>query len=122
MRKLLLALLILFPFSLEAAPPPGAKTIMMPIKMLCVPSFADMMGALTKDFAVHISSTFKVNDTLNVAIVENPDTGTIGILALTDDSTCIVFSGQFLQKFERPPNMAPPELNMEGNPYKEILL
>lgn len=122
MKKLLAALLLLIPLSLNAAPPPGAKTIMMPVQMMCVPSFPDMMGALTKDFAVHISATFQVNDTLQIVILENPNTGIGGVLAVTDDNTCIVFSGRFLQKFERPPNMPLPKMDMDGNPYKEILL
>ena len=122
MKKLLAALLLLIPISLNAAPPPGGKTIMMPVQMMCVPSFPDMMGALTKDFAVHISATFQVNDTLQIVILENPNTGIGGVLAVTDDNTCIVFSGRFLQKFERPPNMPLPEMDMDGNSYEEILL
>ena len=122
--KFLLSLLISIIFSVKshAGPPPNTKTIMMPVKMMCSPNFSDMIASLTTDFAVHIATTFQMNETLKVVIVENPNTGTVGVLTLSPNATCVVFSGQFMLKFERPPNMAPPALNMDGTPYQEIML
>ena len=122
MKKFLLVLLLLVPITIFAGPPENTRTIMMPLQMMCTPSFSDMISSLTKDFAVHISSTFQVNETLKIFMIKNPNTKVAGILAVTENNTCVVFSGKFLQNFERPPNMAPPELNMDGTPYKEVLL
>jgi len=122
MKKLLLALFFLIPITVFSGPPPNTKSIMMPVKMMCAPNFNDMIASLTTDFAVHISTTFQMNDSLKIVIVENPDTGIAGVLTLSPNATCVVFSGQFMLKFERPPNMAPPALNMDGTPYQEIML
>ena len=122
MKKFLLSLLLLVPLVAFGGPPPNTKTIMMPVKMMCTPNFSDMISSLTTDFAVHIATTFQMNESLKIVIVENPNTGTIGILTLSPNSTCVVFSGKFMLKFDRPPNMAPPALNMDGTPYEEIML
>lgn len=122
MKKLLLTLFLLVPLVTWAGPPPNTKTIMMPVKMMCTPNFSDMISSLTTDFAVHIATTFQMNENLKIVIVENPNTGTVGVLTLSPNATCVVFSGQFMLKFERPPNMAPPALNMDGTPYQEIML
>jgi len=122
MKKFLLSLLLLVPLVAFGGPPPNTKTIMMPVKMMCTPNFSDMISSLTTDFAVHIATTFQMNESLKIVIVENPNTGTVGILTLSPNATCVVFSGQFMLKFDRPPNMAPPALNMDGTPYQEIML
>ena len=76
-----------------------------------------MMGALTIDYAVHVSMTFMENPEAGIVVVENPDTGTAAILHTTQQRTCLMFSGRELKKFVRPDNMKPPEVEV-GPPTK----
>ena len=48
-------------------------------------------------------------------IVENPDTETAAIIRITEQSSCLIFSGIDLQHFTRPDGMAPPEASINRN-------
>ena len=92
-----------------AGPPKNATKHMVPYPVLCTPTMTEMIGALTKDYAVHISMTFEESPLSGIVVVHNPDTSTAAILHITTDRTCLVFSGLQLRMFERPDGMAPPE-------------
>ena len=64
------------------------------------------MGALITDYGVHISMTFSASQdqSRKVAIIENPVTNLAGVLMITDEQTCIAFSGEDRKVFVRPPN------------------
>ena len=64
------------------------------------------MGALIQDYGVHISMTFSasLDQSRRVAIIENPSTGLAGVLMITDEKTCIAFSGEDRKEFIRPPD------------------
>ena len=95
-----------------ASPPEGMVKQMIPFPAMCLPAtaeehhFAALMGALIDDYGVHISMTFSStpDQSQRVAIIENPDTGLAGVLMITDEQTCIAFSGQDRQEFIRPPD------------------
>ena len=91
-----------------AGPPENATKHMVPFPVICTPTMAEMMGALTKDYAVHISMTFEETPITGVVIVQNPHTQTAAVLHLTTERTCVVFSGLNMQLFVRPEGMAPP--------------
>ena len=93
----------------EAGPPPNAKKLMIPFPVICTPTMTEMMGALTEDYAVHISMIFEETPENGIVVVINPDTKTAAVLHLRADRTCLVFSGLNLQLFERPDGMAPPK-------------
>jgi len=76
--------------------------------VLCTPTLSSLMSALTIDYAVHVASTFTENPEAFIMIVENPDTETAAIIRITEQSSCLIFSGVDLQHFTRPENMAPP--------------
>ena len=95
-----------------AGPPEGMVKQMIPFPAMCLPAtveehhFAALMGALINDYGVHISMTFSASQdqSRRVAIIENPATGLAGVLMITDEQTCISFSGKDRQEFIRPPN------------------
>ena len=95
-----------------AGPPKGMVKQMIPFPAMCLPAtvaenhFAVLMGALITDYGVHISMTFSasLDQSRRVAIIENPATGLAGVLMITDEQTCIAFSGEDRQEFIRPPD------------------
>ena len=100
-----------------AGPPKDARQVMRPYPSICTPTLESILGAMTEDYAVHVSATFKESETSFVMIVENPNTGTMAVVHINiDGKACMVFSGRDLQRFERPEGMAPPkvDINKEG--------
>ena len=108
------SLLILLALSIPAygGPPEGMVKQMIPFPAMCLPAtvaenhFAVLMGALITDYGVHISMTFSArqDQSRRVAIIENPATGLAGVLMVTDEQTCIAFSGENRKEFIRPPD------------------
>ena len=92
-----------------AGPPEGAQKLMIPFPSVCTPGMKEMMGALTTDYAVHISMTFEETPITGIVIVHNPNTQTAAVLHISEARTCLVFSGLNLQMFDRPEGMAPPK-------------
>ena len=120
MKRLLLAALVAaFFMPAWAGPPEGMVKQMIPFPAMCLPAtvaenhFAVLMGALIADYGVHISMTFSASpDQSNrVAIIENPATGLAGVLMITNEQTCIAFSGEDRASFVRPPNHPVGEAN-----------
>ena len=107
-----LLLFIALTMSAFAGPPEGMVKQMIPFPAMCLPAtvaenhFAVLMGALIEDYGVHISMTFSASQdqSRRVAIIENPATGLAGVLMITDEQTCIAFSGEDRQGYIRPPN------------------
>ena len=112
MRFLLTILTFLITSSVLAGPPEGMVRQMIPFPAMCLPAtvekhhFAALMGALISDYGVHISITFSatLDQSKRVAIIENPATGLAGVLMITDEQTCIAFSGEDRKSYIRPPN------------------
>ena len=103
----------------SAGPPKGMVKQMIPFPAMCLPAtaaqnhFAVLMGALIQDYGVHISMTFSSSpdQSQRVAIIENPTTGLAGVLMITDEQTCIAFSGEDRKEFIRPPDHPMGEAN-----------
>ena len=89
--------------------PENAQKLMVPFPVICTPGMTEMMGALTTDYAVHISMTFEETPITGIVILHNPDTNTAAVLHISEARTCLVFSGLNAQIFERPEGMAPPK-------------
>ena len=112
MKKLIFSFLLLFPLVTFSGPPEGMVKEMIPFPAMCLPAtvaknhFAVLMGALIQDYGVHISLTFSASQdqSRRVAIIENPSTGLAGVLMITDEKTCIAFSGEDRKEFIRPPD------------------
>ena len=113
MKTLLAILTLLITSSVLAGPPENAQKIMVPYPSVCTPGMTEMMGALTTDYAVHISMTFEETPITGVVIVYNPNTQTAAVLHISEDRTCLVFSGLNALIFERPEGMAPPEVDVQ---------
>ena len=112
--KILLAVLALVSMSsVFAGPPENAQKLMIPYPSICTPGMTEMMGALTVDYAVHISMTFEETPITGVVIVHNPNTQTAAVLHVSEAMTCLVFSGLNLQMFDRPEGMAPPKEDVQ---------
>tara|TARA_R100001086_G_scaffold122071_1_gene62801 strand:- start:174 stop:527 length:354 start_codon:yes stop_codon:yes gene_type:complete len=114
-----LILFIALTMSAFAGPPEGAKKLMIPFPSLCTSGMTEMMGALTTDYAVHISMTFEETPITGVVIVHNPDTQTAAVLHISEARTCLVFSGLNAQTFVRPEGMAPPEESVQQD-FEEL--
>ena len=95
-----------------AGPPKNATKHMMPFPVICTPTVGDMMEALTKDYAVHISKTFEETPENGVFVVQNPNTQTAAVLHTNQERTCLVFSGLNMREFVRPEGMAEPEVDI----------
>jgi hypothetical protein len=108
---LLIILLALTPLVNAGAPKDSYKTVKS-YPVLCTPTLSSLMEALTTDYAVHVASTFIENPESFIMIVENPDTETAAIIRITEDSSCLIFSGAELQHFVRPEGMAPPAMDI----------
>ena len=110
-KKLILPIIFLMGTA-HAGPPEGMVKQMIPFPAMCLPAtvaenhFAVLMGALITDYGVHISMTFSasLDQSRRVAIIENPATGLAGVLMITDEQTCIAFSGEDRKEFIRPPD------------------
>ena len=96
-----------------AGPPEGAQKIMIPYPSISTPGMTEMMGALTTDYAVHISMTFEESPITGIVVLHNPNTQTAAVLHVSEAMTCLVFSGQNLNMFERPEGMARPKEQVE---------
>ena len=96
-----------------AGPPEGAKRLMIPYPSVCTPGMTEMMSALTEDYAVHISMTFEESPITGIVVLHNPNTLTAAVLHVSEAMTCLVFSGQNLNMFDRPEGMAPPKVELE---------
>ena len=100
-----------------AGPPKDAQKVMRPYPSICTPTLESILGAMVEDYAVHVSITFKESDSSYIMIVENPDTSTMAVVHVNmDGRACLVFSGENVQRFVRPEDMAPPkvDINKEG--------
>jgi hypothetical protein len=121
---IILTAAFILPFPILAGPPDGMKPEMIPIRTQCLAAsedpnhFTTVVGALTRDFGVHVSMTFSASPEQKVAIVENPDTTLAGVLLITPHATCLAFSGRDAVHFDRPPDMKPPEIDVH-NPAVE---
>ena len=111
MRSLIL--FIALTMSAFAAPPEGAKKLMIPYPSICTPGMTEMMSALTTDYAVHISITFEETPITGIVVLHNPNTNTAAVLHISEAMTCLVFSGLNAQTFVRPEGMAPPKVDVE---------
>ena len=117
MKALLLSLLLMVPAF--AGPPEDAKKLMIPFPVVCTPGMTSMMGALTTDYAVHISMTFEETPITGVVVLHNPNTHTAAVLHISEARTCLVFSGLNAQTFVRPEGMAPPKEEVQQN-FEEL--
>ena len=108
-----LILFIALTMSAFAAPPEGAKKLMIPYPSICTPGMTEMMSALTEDYAVHISMTFEETPITGIVVLHNPNTNTAAVLHISESMTCLVFSGLNAQTFVRPEGMAPPKVDVE---------
>lgn len=116
MKKILLTNLIaclfigaIWSYKSFAGPPENATRHTVPFPVICTPTIAEMMAALTTDYAVHISMTFEETPIAGIVIVHNPNTNTAAVLHISEARTCLVFSGLNAQTFIRPEGMAPPK-------------
>ena len=113
-KNLILSLIFLIGTAQAGAPVDSYKE-MKAYPVLCTPMLSSLMGALTTDYAVHVASTFQENPEAYIMIVENPDTETAAVIRITEQSSCLIFSGVDLQHFSRPDGMAPPKASIHRN-------
>ena len=117
MKIILVAWLLLYGIygvmTAKADAPENAQKLMIPFPVICTPRMTEMMGALTTDYAVHISMTFEETPITGIVILHNPDTNTAAVLHISEARTCLVFSGLNAQTFVRPEGMAPPEVEVQ---------
>ena len=116
MKKILLIILLAFtPLVVNAGAPVDSYKEIKAYHVLCTPALSSLMFALTRDYSVHVASSFQENPEAFIMIVENPNTETAAIIRITQQSACLIFSGTDLQHFSRPDGMAPPEASINRN-------
>ena len=105
-----------------AGPPEGMVRQMIPFPAMCLPAtaephhFSALMIALIRDYGVHISMSFSASPDPNgrrVIVIENPDSGLAGVLMITEEQSCIAFSGEDRKVFVRPPDHPMGEVNKD---------
>jgi|24BtaG_2_1085350.scaffolds.fasta_scaffold39784_2 hypothetical protein len=116
MKKILvglaLAMFSLMLYEVKAGPPPGGEVRMIPFRTYCHPDETLMVAAVMKSFGQHISMTSDVaGGAMTLYIFENPDDGTMSIMATSRESppleSCLIFSGSNVKHFIRPTMMPP---------------
>ena len=107
-RILLLLAGLMTGFFVSAGPPENATKHMIPFPSICTPTLTEMMTALTIDYAVHVSASFDESPYSHIMVVINPETYVAGVLHITRERSCLIFSGQNLKLMARPDGMAPP--------------
>ena len=97
-----------------AGPPKDAERVMRPYPSICTPTLESLIGALTEDYAVHVSITFEESPSSYVMIVENPDTNSMAIVHIDTENerACLVFSGIKVLRYVRPEGMKPPKVDI----------
>ena len=111
--KYIVYLMMLMTATVFAAAPSDSYKEIKTYPVLCTPTLSSLLVALTTDYAVHVAATFIENPESYIMIVENPDTETAAIIRITEQSSCLIFSGTDLQHFTRPAEMAPPEASIQ---------
>ena len=94
-------MILLFISSAYADPPKNARRVTVSFPAICTPTLTEMMSALIKDYAVHVSATFDAKGGNFVMIVENPNTKGGGVIHIRKGRACLVFAGENLKNYER---------------------
>ncbi len=103
MKKILLIILALLPFALQAGPPDGGQPREAQFLLYCHPSENDMILAIAKSFREHIAITADVGTPprMKLLIFLNEEKKTLSIMGTSNES-CLVFSASNVEHFERP--------------------
>ena len=105
----------------SAGPPPGGQGRMLPFQTYCHADELLMIKAVMMSFGQHISIVGSTHGGLTIHIFENPDEGTMSIMATSDAQppaeSCLIFSLKDVEHYVRPPVMPPRTNDEEG---KEI--
>ena len=64
-----LILFIALTMAAFAGPPKDAERIMRPYPSICTPTLESLVGALTEDYAVHISITFEESPSSYLSLI-----------------------------------------------------
>ena len=105
LRYVAMAMLILFLLTTispaYAGPPKNARRVTVSFPAICTPTLTEMMSALIKDYAVHVSATFVAKAGNFVMIVENPNSKGAAVIHFRKGRACLVFAGENLKNYER---------------------
>jgi hypothetical protein len=106
MKKILLIILALLPFALQAGPPDGGQPRQAQFLLYCHPSENDMILAIAKSFGEHIAITADVGTPprMKLLIFLNEEKKTLSIMGTSNES-CLVFSASNVEHFDRPAHL-----------------
>ncbi len=105
--KLLISL-FLFAFSCLAiaGPPPNSYQKQVPFLLFCHKDENLIIAAIQKSFSEYIFATGNVaNGMMTMFFFGDPEDNSFTIAATMDDETCVIFSGDNLEYFDKPPYM-----------------
>ena len=104
MRKILAIVFMLFLIPAFAGPPPDSYQKQVPFLLFCHKDENLIIKAIQKSFGEYIFATGDVaNGMMKMFFFKDPDDKSFTIGATMDDETCVIFSGENLEHFDKPP-------------------
>ena len=104
MKRIIILTLMLFPFLASAGPPPDSYQKQVPFLLFCHKSENLIIGAIQKSFGEYIFATGDVMDgRMKMFFFKDPDDKSFTIGATMGDETCVIFSGDNFEHFDKPP-------------------
>ena len=103
MKRFLFLLMLACPL-VYAAPPPDSYQKQVPFLLFCHKDENLIVEAIQKSFGEYIFATGDVMDgRMKMFFFKDPDDKSFTIGATMGDETCVIFSGDNLEHFDKPP-------------------
>jgi len=103
-KRIIILTLMLFPFLASAGPPPDSYQKQVPFLLFCHKNENLIIEAIQKSFGEYIFATGNVaNGMMTMFFFGDPEDESFTIAATMDDETCVIFSGDNLEYFDKPP-------------------
>ena len=104
MKKLLFLITLFFCVNSFAGPPPDSYQKQVPFLLFCHKDENLIIKAIQKSFGEYIFATGNVaNGMMTMFFFGDPEDESFTIAATMDDETCVIFSGDNLEYFDKPP-------------------
>jgi len=103
-KKILISLIAFVAMQSYAGPPPDSYQKQVPFLLFCHKSENLIIEAIQKSFGEYIFATGNVaNGMMTMFFFGDPEDESFTIAATMDDETCVIFSGDNLEYFDKPP-------------------
>ena len=103
MKKIIIALGLLFCSAVVAGPPPGGYPKQVPFMLFCHKDEALMFEAIERTFNEYIFAAGMMGNGGVLYFTRDPDDGSFSVVGTLNDETCVIFNGEHLADFDEPP-------------------